>query len=241
MLLAYFINNQSVKIAINPMHFIAIQNTYEAIELAVCHQTTIIDRTHIAKEQASKLIIIELEQLLRRNNLQLSDCSFIAANQGPGPFTTLRVVITTVNALSFATKIPLIGINGLEAILKEHASSDYPFSIALLNAFNHDVYFGIAQAGIMVQDGYDNGQHFLQELRQNFPDTPLHFIGNAIPLYQKEIQTLFGNLALFKEPIPQTCSLAQIATLGWHAWQERQHICFQLMPLYLKPFSAVMR
>ncbi len=50
--------------------------------------------------------------------LRFLDLAFIAAHQGPAPFTTLRVCLTTVNGFAFATGMPLIGINGLQELVE---------------------------------------------------------------------------------------------------------------------------
>src|SRR5689334_5441532 len=123
--------------------FLSIQNTYETIDVGLFSAHTVIDTASISKLQASKKITILLDSLLKKHFLQLSDINFIAVNQGPGPFTTLRIVLTTVNAIQFSRHIPLIGIDGLHAILAEYKNNEYPNTVALLDAFNKDVYFGI--------------------------------------------------------------------------------------------------
>ncbi|HSW73786.1 MAG TPA: tRNA (adenosine(37)-N6)-threonylcarbamoyltransferase complex dimerization subunit type 1 TsaB [Candidatus Limnocylindria bacterium] len=220
------------------MYFLAIQNTYEAIEVALCDTTRQLDAAQISKIDASKLLINTLDQLLQRNNRSLSDISFIAVNQGPGPFTTLRVVIATVNGISFARGIPLVGINGLQALLQEHAHTNYPFALGLLNAFNNDVYFGVSSHGTMIQDGYDNIHTLMTHLVQQFPTQSFYCSGNAIALHRTEIIAALGSRAIIPEHIPATCSLEQIHSLGLEQWHQRIGIATQLMPLYLKPFTS---
>ena len=107
--------------------FLAIQNSYHDIQIALFDPTSltelgrigVLDSLCASKIEASKMLAPLVGQLLTQNSLALSDLKFIAANRGPGPFTTLRTVLASVNGLAFATKLPLIGVDSLDAMLHE--------------------------------------------------------------------------------------------------------------------------
>src|SRR5581483_9504934 len=125
------------------LSYIIIHHTHETFEVALfvnitLHRTIIDD-----KRLASKTLIFHINALLQETNTTLNQLSFIGINQGPGLFSTLRSIITTVNALHFSHSIPLIGIDALEATLIEFQDPLYPTTIALLDAFNHEIYYGI--------------------------------------------------------------------------------------------------
>lgn len=118
-----------------------IQHTYETIELAIYIDNHQISSSQIPKHEASSKILLTIEELLKQNNLLLNNIKKIIVNQGPGPFTTLRTVISTVNGLAFATGIPLLGVDGLKSLI-DFDLKKYPNpKIALLNAFANDVYY----------------------------------------------------------------------------------------------------
>jgi len=123
--------------------FLSIQNTYNELELALIRDETVLISLADDKMRASKDLIPLVNYVCEKTKIHLRDLNFIAVNQGPGPFTTLRVVIASVNGLAYGAKIPLVGIDGLDALLLEHSDPAYPHTIALLNAFTNDVYFGI--------------------------------------------------------------------------------------------------
>ncbi len=100
------------------MHLI-IQHTEQTVEIALFDNAQCRGSVAVEKSAASALLIPKIQELLTTNNLQLSDLDFIAANAGPGPFTTLRTILATVNGLGYAVSIPLIGIDGLDAMLDE--------------------------------------------------------------------------------------------------------------------------
>src|SRR5471030_2525471 len=96
-------------------HYLSIQNTYTHVEMALFQDGQLINWVSEDKLRASKHFILLIAGLLQEHQIKFSDLSFVAVNQGPGPFTTLRVVIASVNGLSYATKIPLVGIDALDA------------------------------------------------------------------------------------------------------------------------------
>ena len=213
--------------------FLAIQNTYQTFQIALFNDETIVDFHSEDKHNTSKSFVIALDTLLHRNNTQFSEVSFIAVNQGPGPFSTLRSVLACVNGLYCATQIPLIGIDGLDATLSEYRSITNR-TVVLLNAFNTDIYYAIDTQNNAPLKGYDNFNKFLLNLKQNYPSENIYFIGNAVDLYNENIKQVFGNYAIIPEIIPNMCSIKQIGILGLKKWQQNDFTSLPLLPVHLK-------
>lgn len=219
-------------------HFLAIQHTYEGIELGLFDGQGLIQMVSENKRMASKNCVLLAQELLQANALSFENLSFFTANQGPGPFTTLRVVIASVNGLAFASEKPLIGVDGLEALLDEYADNNCPITIALLNAYSKDVYFGIDQQGIPERHkGYKNITTFLNNLKKTFQKQPLRFIGQGAGMYEEHIRAILGNQAIIPEELPEHCSIQQIGLMARNAWKNRECLVHQLLPLYLKSMT----
>jgi len=215
--------------------YLAIQNTYTHLQMALFKENDQCAFAEIDKTKASKECILVLDSILRENQITLSDLSFIAVNQGPGPFTTLRVVIATVNGLSFATKIPLIGINALESFLEEYATESHVNSVALLNAFGHDLYYGVKAGNDAPLYGCANIQTLVTEINQKIPNGPILFLGNGIHQCKEILQATFGDRAYFLSSNPETSSLKQIGAMALTSWKKQENISYQIQPLYIKP------
>lgn len=218
------------------IQFLSIQSTYHSVELALFNNDSVVTRSSIPKIKASSNLIPELSSSLEKNGISFDELDFIAVNQGPGPFTTLRVVIATANGLQFASNKPLIGIDALDAFLQEYHDPTYPITVVLLNAFNKDVYFGIQQ-GTKIDKGYKNNLVLLAELKEQFPNQMIRFLGNGTSLYEDAIRDVFHDQAIIPAPLPQTCSIEQIGLMGLHNWEKRERISNQLLPLYLKKMA----
>src|SRR5579862_7433876 len=103
--------------------FISIEGCYTHVEVALFKNKTCIDSIVKNDVKASSHLIPYLDTLLKKNNVTLDDLSFIAIDQGPGAFTSLRVSIATVNGIAYAHKIPLIGVHGLDALCHQTAKT----------------------------------------------------------------------------------------------------------------------
>jgi tRNA threonylcarbamoyladenosine biosynthesis protein TsaB len=215
--------------------FLSLQSTYYGIEIALFRDTHGIAVVQDDKRRASKNIIPLLGELLESCHVSMHDIAFLGVNQGPGPFTTLRVVIASVNGLSFATKKPLIGVDGLDLLLYDYADHRYPMSVAIMNAFTQDLYFSLHHhlTGIR-EKGCKNSTALFLELRQRFPEQQLYFIGNGVQLYDAEITKIFGDDAIFAQPLPEHCSVQSVGHASLQDWQQQKNITYQLTPLYLK-------
>ena len=161
---------------------------------------------------------------------------FFATNQGPGPFTTLRVVISSVNGLAFATGIPLVGVNALHALLTENNANSCTFTVALLNAFNKDVYYAIQKSGSdEIESAADNIVTTLERIKSQLAtNQTLYFVGNGTTMHAELIGQIFGNQAVLANPMSDTCSIKTIGTMALTKFLQKEDLSNQLMPIYLK-------
>ncbi len=216
-------------------YFLAMQNTYDEVQVGLfSFEPKLIDSASVSKIKASSELIPLIDTLLKKHALKLTDFPFLAINQGPGPFTTLRVVITTANGLSFATHIPLIGVDALEAAYVEWKDNTYPVTIIMFNAFAFDVYVAIERDGTLIFKGYKNIDQLLDELKSE--QKSIRFIGNGAELYHEKIKSTLGDRAFIPASNPAYCSLAQIGKMGYAQWHAGDKGVQQLLPLYLKKY-----
>ena len=219
------------------LYFLAVQNTFQHFEIALFNSAVLIDSKQRDKHDTSSLFIPFLNTLLTNHKIAINELNFIVVNQGPGPFSTLRSIIASVNGLSFATQIPLIGIDGLQATLRQYQPSPEQNTIVLLNAFNFDVYFAIKQNNKQAITGYKKIDAFLYDLQTQHPDKTWYFIGNGVELYKDQIKNMLADRAIIPDPLPSMCTIEHIGIMGLEKWHTRE-LSSELFPLYLKKHSA---
>lgn len=215
--------------------YICLHNTYHSVEVVLHDNSSCLAGITITKESVSANLIYEIDNLLKSNQIDIADITCLIVNKGPAPFTTLRSIIATSNGISFGAKIPLVGVDGLTTLVQEYASRDNTPTIALLNAFNKAVYYAVRiDTNKKAIIGCDSIITVLTSLKNQLSDTKFQFIGNGTSLYKKEIQEIFADQALIPEPIAQTASVEAIFKQGLKQWIQKEDICMQLEPLYLK-------
>lgn len=218
------------------MH-IVLNSTYSMVEVALCSHSTVIDALCVDKFQASGQLLVALAELCKRHRITSSQINYIVANAGPGPFTTLRTVLATVNGLAMAENIKCVAVDGLRALLDEYRNPEYPVTVALLNAYSGDLYYAVNKHG-QITTGILYGSQEITSFLQQLPETTIRFIGNGVPLHEALIREMLGSRVYISTPNPETCSLQIIATNGYQQWCAQENISEQLVPLYLKSYSS---
>ncbi len=217
--------------------FLAVHARYKDVQLGLFKDERLIELASDESKKISKNFISLLDGMLKKHALTFSSLAFIAAHQGPAPFTTLRVCLTTVNGFAFATGVPLIGINGLQELVDHHKRAD-SVTVVLLNAFSKEVYYGIDDPfNRSTMFGYAPAEAFIKELAQKY-QTALTFVGNGIELYDQSIKETFGDRAHFLSS--EIVSLETIAQASLEKWRKAE-THNQLMPIYLKDYSLPVR
>lgn len=219
------------------IYSLVLQATYTAVEVGLFFNDKLHQQTVIIKHDATKYLMQAINALLTQNNLSLKDISYITANKGPGPFTTLRVVIASLNGIVFAHPLKLYGIDGLDTFLDEYAHAQ-KITVVLLNAFNNDVYYAIQDVSARRFKGCMKIDAFLSYLATTYPTHQFYFIGNGIPLHHTFIKDMLPERAYFSEHPVDTCSLEQLGINGFKQWQQQQPGTAQLMPDYLKQITV---
>lgn len=211
--------------------FIAIQNTYTHIELSLWKNTEMIALHSANSKDSSKRFIAILDELLSQHKLALKDLSFLAVNTGPGPFSTLSTLIASVNGIAFACGIPLINVDGLQTLALEHAQQTDTVYMALLNAFNDEVYFAYLENNQMLDKGYKKIDTILS-LLSTIKDKQIVCFGNGSLLFKHLLE---GQKNIHVKPDITTCSSKAVALNALHQWNmPSQHTTTQLHIGYLK-------
>lgn len=216
---------------------LCLQSTYDNVTIALSNGQKIIVSTSLPNNASSATLIPHIDALLKNNSLSLSSCRYIAVNQGPGPFTTLRTILATVQGIADATQIPLVGVDGLKGLIACHRSAEHPYTIALLNAFNNEFYYAIASSKECAT-GYGT-PGMIKNLIQNIVGNNAGVvIGNGIPLIKKNSDFVFEPNHIFFNPSIEHCTIDDIAYLAFAAWTKNQASQSPLMPLYLKKHAV---
>ena len=119
------------------MKILALDASTEYLSLALRVGPDTYQHDQHAGQAASQLILPQIQLLLDKANIELSELDGIAFGAGPGSFTGVRVACGVAQGLAFGANIPLVGVNVLMA-LAEASGADRV--IAASDARMREVY-----------------------------------------------------------------------------------------------------
>lgn len=121
---------------------LAIDTATEACSAALLHNGETNAVFEICPQQHSQKILQFIEELLNAAQLKPAQLDAIAYGRGPGSFTGVRIAASTVQGLSFAHDIPVVGISTLATMAYENfIEYQQVSSLAMIDARMQEVYF----------------------------------------------------------------------------------------------------
>lgn len=132
------------------MKYLAIDTSNKSLNIAVNNgDKTFIYRDENCGVKHSEEVMVRTEELLVNSGISLSDLDFIACVVGAGSFTGIRIGVSTVKALCFASKKPFLSITSFDTIAYNKPIGKV---LAVINA-GHDGFYVC---------GYQDGKVVLQ-------------------------------------------------------------------------------
>ncbi len=206
---------------------IILQYPYEAIQIALCKNGTVLNTTTEHKFNAVRTTIPNIQTLLQQHNLQLQNLDFIAVNVGPGPYNTLRALLTMANGIHFVTKIPLIACDALQLLSDEQKSNN---PLVLLNAFLDHVFFQIN-----FKNTTQRGACSITTLIELIGSKKESFValGNGAKTYKKLLLENTNNI-IFTDSISEFNTISTLAEHSFNIFQNKKYTADYVKPIYFE-------
>ena len=201
----------------------------------------LVDLKFDVKITYSEILMPTIDLALKTVGLKINDLDGFAICIGPGSFTGLRIGLSTIKGLCFASGKPLASVPSLDALATLSLYCRYPV-VPLLDAKKDQVYAAI----------YDTSEGKLRReseylvididnLVKKISKKTL-FVGPGAKLYQKELIDLLGKRAYFAPGEQSTPSGASVARIGLSklAFGQTENIP-DLEPLYIRMSEAELK
>jgi tRNA threonylcarbamoyladenosine biosynthesis protein TsaB len=190
----------------------------------------------------SERLLPALDHLLTVAGLTLSDVDAYAVAVGPGSFTGLRIGLSTVKSLAFATRKPLAGVPTLDALAWSLPFSVHPVC-PILDAKKGEVYSALyrTDAGRLERlwDARAIAPEALAEALAREVRGPVVFLGDGVTPFAPVLRRLLGEAARFAPPAQRVPSAVTVADLARAALERGESADpAGLVPLYLRRSEA---
>lgn len=205
-------------------YFLIVQYPYETIDIALCKNGQIIQSESLHKYDAIGQTIPTIQKILDRLHLKLTDLACIGANIGPGPYNTLRGILTMINGIHTVHQTPLISLNALDLLSKQHMTENH---LVILQAFEGHVFYHLQTQKIRIQQSSSIAE--LIDIINNQPDQ-LNLYGNGAIKYQVRLEAACPSKLIIQSSIEPFNTLTTLAQET-----QRKYAAHEFAPDYLRP------
>jgi len=187
----------------------------------------------------SERLLGAVELILKEARCVLEDLDGWAISLGPGSFTGLRIGVSTVKGLAFATQKPVAGVPTLDALA--YLASPTPYLICpILDARKEEVYaafYRYERGGVLKRTS--SYQAISPEELVKKIDEKTIFIGDGVRTYEGYLRNAIPSLAAFSPSPLHILNGSMVAKLGLELLQKGE--CLDLTtftPIYVRRSEA---
>lgn len=190
----------------------------------------------------SERLLPAVSTALKDARWTLPDLDGLAISIGPGSFTGLRIGLSSIKGLSFATNLPIVAVPTLEAMAYQH----WPGTARIcpcLDARKKEIYtafYSSNETGLVehISPRAAEPRLFFEQL-QAHEQAPVLFLGDGAKVYRHLIDEFFADQALFAPPYASHPRAATVAFLGLRKLHNHQtEDVINLEPVYLRQSEA---
>lgn len=219
------------------MKILALDTSAKAASAAVCENGKILAETFLnIKTTHSQTILPMCEAMLSTLGLAPGELDGFAVSVGPGSFTGLRIGISAIKGLAFATNKPCVGISTLDALAQNCADFE-GIICAVMDARCNQVYNALYEAsGGTLRKLTEDRALLLADLLEELKSLKkmVLLVGDGADLCYNRITdpTIHWRLAAPAARFQRASSVALLAETAFA--QGKTQTAGELLPVYLR-------
>jgi tRNA threonylcarbamoyladenosine biosynthesis protein TsaB len=173
---------------------LAVSTAEQGASLAVMDTDRLICHTYWDTRQThSKRLNVMVEHMIeQRSGLTLDQIDAFVAARGPGSFTGLRIGISVIKGLAYATGKPALGVSSLDGIAYQFSFSTRPVCV-MMDAKRNEVYAAMYQFKNGVLESKSPEQVGSPETVVAAINESVIFVGSGSRAYQTLVQQKAGS------------------------------------------------
>ena len=180
-----------------------------------------------------------VDHLLRATDLAIEDIGGFAVAAGPGSFTGIRIGLSTVKSLAFASGRPVAAVTTLRALALKLVHPQVRLICPILDAKKGEIYsalFESSREGLM--EMIPQGAYAPDDLFARLPShRVIHFIGNGLSIHRDRLAPYIKDRGRFPS---RTAFIAhEVGILGLEELKRGRGVpAGRLEPIYFRSSQA---
>jgi tRNA threonylcarbamoyladenosine biosynthesis protein TsaB len=187
----------------------------------------------------SERLLGAIEFVLREARYSIGDVDGWAVSLGPGSFTGLRIGVSTVKGLAFATGKPVAGVSVLDVLASQIAPTSH-LICPILDARKKEVYTAFYRYGENNSLGRQTEYQALrpEDLVKKVKEQTI-FLGDGVRTYRAFLLHSLPSLAVFPSAPFHLSHGAMVAKLGFELLEKGESLDVSTFsPIYIRPSEA---
>ena len=187
----------------------------------------------------SERLLGAIELVLREARCPIGDIDGWTISLGPGSFTGLRIGVSTVKGLAFATGKPVAGVSTLDVLASQIAPTSYLIS-PILDARKKKVYtaFYRYEEGSSLKRQSDYQAIRPEDLVIKIKEQTI-FLGDGVKTYGDFLLNSLPSLAIFPPAPLHFPHGSMVAKLGFELLKKGEYLNLSTFaPFYIRPSEA---
>ena len=211
------------------MKSLVLDTLFENLSLGLLedHEVRALLYTHCRRRNA-KIVLAQLQELLRNLNWDLENLDELIVNRGPGSYTGVRIALSVVRTIAQVLKLPIRCVTSLEVMAFQVSPRLKPFPV-MLNCTRQEVFWAWFEFN---EKGFPEMTSEIElVVLKDLPKAVLESPAHILQLGQRRDPELNKLEKLFLHyPVPDAWMIHQAVHLG----QVKALPIEQVQPLYIK-------
>ncbi len=216
------------------MKNLAIDTSSSICSVAILEDDKLIDEENLndGRTHSENLMPI-IDEILKRNSLDIKDIEMISCCTGPGSFTGIRIGVATIKPIAEVLNIKIASVTSLEILARSVENKETV--VSLIDARNNQVYCGI------FDKNYNKAQEYLADDINNVIEVLKKYenitvVGNGAILHKELLINSLKNVDFWAE---NNQSAANCGKIGYKKSIENNlHTADTIIPIYLRKSQA---
>ena len=130
------------------MYQLLLDSSNKFLSVGLAKDGKVVDKIfYEAWQRQSEMMVTEIDNILKRNNVDKSELDGVVVGAGPGSYTGVRIGVTIAKTIAYALKIKLYAKSSL-SLLKHR---EFP-TICVFNARSGRSYFGVYEGKKVIEE-----------------------------------------------------------------------------------------
>ena len=201
------------------MRILSIDTSCKTAMAAVSEDARVIAAVSIQDQKTHSVKMLPaIEYILNVSDTDRNDIGLVAVTNGPGSYTGLRIGVTTAKTFAYALKVPLVGINSLEALAASCAACGDTLICPVMDARNARVYAALYKDGAeIMQTAALSCEELSERLKSEYEGSRIIFTGDGAYPNAETFSSLLGKMFA---PLPETLSFGNPAAIAMLAYEK---------------------